>query len=353
LLWDVLRGAAEEVLEVLKDDHSNDPDRKIGVERLMGATSSEKFAQFVAVGKLITDFAAGGGGGGEEGVPGDTLDDDIGVAVEFEEEDEEEEADNEVDEVLEASDVDDEDDDGQGGGEEAAEGRGVQGMDVDAGEEDVSDGAVKAADIDAYWLQREIAGAFGYTDAEASESRKLADDVLEALAAEGDDERACENRLVLLLDYDKFDLIKKLLKSRLRVVWCTRLARTQDDAEKTAVETEMASRPEAAAILDAMAQTGTRASARDRQNATESKIREEARRLRGEVATDVLDTGAGGAAAAGRKILELDALAFASGSHFMANKKCELPPGSYRSAKKGYEEVGSDRLTLHTSSTAL
>ena len=82
---DVLRGAAEEVLEVLKDDNKTDPERKKNVEALMGATSSEKFAQFVAVGKLITDFNPGGGPGEGDVVPGDTLDDDIGVAVEFEE----------------------------------------------------------------------------------------------------------------------------------------------------------------------------------------------------------------------------------------------------------------------------
>jgi pre-mRNA-splicing helicase BRR2 len=68
------------------------------VERLMGPTSSEKFAQFVAVGKLITDFSTGGVGPGEgDVVPGDTLNDDIGVAVEFEEE--EDASDNELDEV--------------------------------------------------------------------------------------------------------------------------------------------------------------------------------------------------------------------------------------------------------------
>ena len=38
-------------------------------------------------------------------------------------------------------------------------------------------------------------------------------------------------------------------------------------------------------------------------------------------------------------MLELDALAFQQGRRLMANKRCELPPGSYRSAKKGYEEV--------------
>ena len=333
---DVLRGAAEEILEVLKDEHKTDPERKKNVEALMGATSSEKFAQFVAVGKLITDFNPGGGPGEGDVVPGDTLDDDIGVAVEFEEEDEDNGEDNELDEVLEASDVEEDD---EGAGEEAGFGRGVQGMDVggDDGEEYDKD-IVKPSDIDAYWLQRQVAAAFGYTDSDAAESSKMAEDVLSALGSETDDERACENRLVLLLDYDKFDLIKKLLKSRARVVWCTRLARAQDDDEKARIAEQMSARPEAAAVLDLMRQTGERASAKARQSAMEAKIREEARQLRGEVAADVADTGAG-AVAAGRKMLELDALAFAAGSHLMSNKRCELPPGSYRSAKKGYEEV--------------
>ena len=334
---DVLRGAAEEVLEVLKDDRSTDPTRKQNVEKLLGPTSSERFAQFVAIGKLITDFAPGGAPGEGDAAPGEALDDDIGVAVEFEEEEDEE--DNDLDEVLEASDVDDEDDDGAGG-EDTGAGVGVKGMAVDDVGAEADDDVVDASEIDAYWLQRQIAAAFGYTDAEASESSKMAEEVLAALGNEGDDERSCENQLVLMLDYDKFDLIKKLLKSRARVVWCTRLARAQGDEERAVVEEQMRARPEAAKILDLMSRSGERASARARQTAMEAKIREEARRLRGEMAADVADAGAGGgAAAAGRKVLELDALAFAQGSHFMSNKRCELPPGSYRSAKKGYEEV--------------
>ena len=115
---DVLRGAAEEVLEVLKDDASNDPKRKSDVEKLMGPTSDESFARMVAVGKLVTDFKPGGAGDDAADAAGDALDDDIGVAVEFEEEDEE--TDNEVDEVLEASDVEEEEE-----GEEAEAGAGV------------------------------------------------------------------------------------------------------------------------------------------------------------------------------------------------------------------------------------
>lgn len=41
-----------------------------------------------------------------------------------------------------------------------------------------------------------------------------------------------------------------------------------------------------------------------------------------------------------RYIVDLEDLVFAQGSHFMANKRCQLPDGSFRKQRKGYEEVG-------------
>lgn len=35
----------------------------------------------------------------------------------------------------------------------------------------------------------------------------------------------------------------------------------------------------------------------------------------------------------------MEDLVFAQGSHFMANKRCQLPDGSFRRQRKGYEEV--------------
>uniref|UniRef100_A0A4W6G033 Activating signal cointegrator 1 complex subunit 3 n=1 Tax=Lates calcarifer TaxID=8187 RepID=A0A4W6G033_LATCA len=40
-----------------------------------------------------------------------------------------------------------------------------------------------------------------------------------------------------------------------------------------------------------------------------------------------------------RQVLDLEDLAFTQGSHFMANKRCQLPDGSFRKQRKGYEEV--------------
>jgi len=316
---DVLRGAADEVLSVLKNEALKDLDKKKEIEKLLNPMASERFAQLVAIGKLITDFSSE-----VEAAAGQALDDEIGVAVEFDEDSED--GDSELDEV-EDDDVDEEE------GQEAEDGRELGGMDVDDGDEGGEDG-LPISSIDAYWLQRETSKAFDNTlDAQAAQ--KMADDVMGVLASS--DEAGVENALVLLLDYDKFAFIKVLLQNRLRIVWCTRLARAQNEAETKALEAQMEGSPETAAILSAL--RSTHASSKDRQSAMERKIREEARGLKkGSAAGGRGDKG-GAAAAAGREVLDFDSLLFAQGSHFMSNKSCSLPPGSYRSAKKGYEEV--------------
>ena len=39
-----------------------------------------------------------------------------------------------------------------------------------------------------------------------------------------------------LLDFDKFDLIKELLRNRLKIVWCTRRERAQSEDERARIE---------------------------------------------------------------------------------------------------------------------
>ena len=94
---DVLAGAADEVLTTLKNDKIKNPDKKKGIEQLLNPISNQLFDQLVSIGKLITDFhdaAASDAAGAPSGDAMDTtLDDDVGVAVEFEESDEDEESD--------------------------------------------------------------------------------------------------------------------------------------------------------------------------------------------------------------------------------------------------------------------
>ncbi|KAG2647951.1 hypothetical protein PVAP13_1NG004400 [Panicum virgatum] len=341
---DVLAGAADEVLATLKNDKIKNPDKKKDIEQLLNPISNQLFDQLVSIGKLITDFhdaAASDAAGAPSGDAMDTtLDDDVGVAVEFEESDEDEESD--FDQVPDDLDEDDED--------EATELNGPGGMQMggELDDDDLQNAnqglAVNVQDIDAYWLQRKISQAYGDGDIDAQQSQKLAEDILKIIA-EGDD-RDVENRLVMLLDYEKFDLIKLLLCNRLKIVWCTRLARAEDQEQRKKIEEEMATDPSLAPILEQL--HATRASAKERQKNLEKSIRDEAKRLLnndGAGADGARDRRAAerdmesGWLKGQRQLLDLDSLAFHQGGLFMANKKCELPPGSFRTPHKGYEEV--------------
>lgn len=46
-------------------------------------------------------------------------------------------------------------------------------------------------------------------------------------------ERDLEQDLLALMDYDQFSLVKELIRNRATIMWCTRLARAEnEDAEK-------------------------------------------------------------------------------------------------------------------------
>src|SRR3546814_14720 len=53
---DILRGAAEETLAILKDQDRRDPTKHTEVEKIMNKLSAERFNQLVNLGKQIHDF---------------------------------------------------------------------------------------------------------------------------------------------------------------------------------------------------------------------------------------------------------------------------------------------------------
>jgi len=247
---DVLRAAADEVIVVLKTETLKDVDKKREIEKLLGTqVASERFAQLVNLGKKITDFTSDSAA--DKPAQGDTLDDDVGVAVVFEDESEEEEE--------EPFELRDEDDDGEGGEEAVTDlvlGKGGD-EDEENGDGDVPGGPSSASrsssaqlsvkDIDAFWLQRKVAEYF--TDAVTSQAKAKA--VMDILAQAKDD-RDCENKLVLLLDYDKFDLVKLITKNRLAIRHCTLLGQAQTAEEREKIEAEMRENPLLQPILKAL-----------------------------------------------------------------------------------------------------
>ncbi|KAK9919282.1 hypothetical protein M0R45_027889 [Rubus argutus] len=299
--FNIISGAADEILAVLKNDKLLNPAKKSEIEKLLNPFPDSVYDLFVKVGAQITDYQDGGDACGSNGYEG--LDDNVGVAVEFEENE-----DNEQGSDLDVVQEDEEGDDGD--------------------------------DIDAYWLQRKISEAYD-KQIDPQQCQKLAEEVLGTLP-EGDD-RDVESKLLQYLDFKNFDLIKFLLPNRLKIFWSTRLARAQGQDERKRIEEEML-RVGLASIVDQL--HATRASAKERQQNLERGIREEARRLKssggdGDIASRGLVGGDGdnGCCNSQSQLLDLESLAQDQSRHLVP-KKCALPDGSYRShSRKGVEEV--------------
>jgi pre-mRNA-splicing helicase BRR2 len=175
-------------------------------------------------------------------------------------------------------------------------------------------------DIDAHWLQRKLSKYYE----EAITSQKKSIEVLEIMQ-KSDNQRELENQLVLLLGYDCFDFIKMLLKHRNMVLYCTLLASAQSEIEKTSIKSKMSQDPDLVKILKQLEGEGGGDEAGDGGGERGGRAAKSGGR-----------SGEGGGAGMSEevarcKLLSLEELAFSQGSHLMANKRCQLPDGSFRS----------------------
>lgn len=266
------------------------------------------------MGKKITDF------GNEENktlAGEENIDETYGINVQFEESEEEDDQDmyGEVHEEM-----DDEE------GEEAKEDGAIHAENLGGVEEMKKEKTLHPLDIDAYWLQRRLSKI--YDDPMVSQAK--ATEVLNVLR-DANDDRECENQLVLLLGYDCFDFIKQLKKHRQMILYCTLLAKSQNDSERQKIQEEMSDDPSLTRILRLL-ETGK---GDDDNDDDESQSRFSHRKHENDDAM----VGNNAQIPGSRHLLDLEDLVFTQGSHFMANKKCQLPEGSFRKQRKGYEEV--------------
>ena len=337
---DVLKGAADEVLSLLKDDASKDSVKQREIGKIMPGLSTDHYYKLVTIGKRITDYRVNDMDAEDES--NRVMDEEMAVVFDDEEEDGDKEGDEEVDEI----DEDDEDRDGE---DAVAKGtlRGEDNNDdVDLHEDKYR---LSIHDIDAHWLQRQISKFYS----DANVSSKLAEETLQILQIS--DERICENKLVVLLDFDKFELIKLLLKNKAKVYYCTRLKQAQSDEERLSVEEEMV-RDQGSDGIELLQLIKQKASAeswtQDRIGEFANKARREARALNkdGKMLLVSSDDNADAALSFSNNpdgikgllpdtLLSLDDMVFTEGGHLMTNKRCELPEKSWRAQKKGYEEV--------------
>jgi pre-mRNA-splicing helicase BRR2 len=331
---DVVRSAADTVLESLKSENMKDFDKKKEVEEVVGPVTGETFSQLINLSKKITDYGA------EDETMADPdmerkdaeIDDEVGVAVVFDEEEQE----SDEEEGFEIRDESDEEEEGGEGAKDgvAAADEGEEGGDalVFGGASSSKAGRKAKADkdivsphsIDAFWVQRMVGEV--YPDPQTASDKTIA--VLSVLGSESS-LRDSENQLMELFDYQSFDVITKFLKNRDVVVWCTKLARS-DANERVNVEVAMREKGLGWILRELAGDRQAKAHADDAMDVDEQVKN---------VQVPKTATLAPGSVVQPKKTLDLEGMAFSQGGHLMSNKTTKLPQGSFKRAKKGYEEI--------------
>ena len=372
---EVLRDAAQEIIAILKDEHLQDHERHEELSKLLtgkpksdpGGISNESYARFVAWGKRMSDFKALDDSTQKEDpqlIAQQKIDDDMGVAVVFNETDEEasEGSDDDIGEEVKSSssssaDIEEEgqddflpDDKAQDDMMEPDEQHVILGGKKrrrDESESSDEDGPstsnlreatsleINAHDIDAHWLQRKLSPFYS----DANESAKIADEALAIL--EATDVRECENKLLVLLGFELFDLIKVLLSNQTKIWACIRLKRAQDDKERASIQEKLKTTIQGEKIWNELfSKTSAENWAQERMSNMATRTKQEAKQL-GAGPIDVLEkiTSNSQNLVGEAYTVDLESLVFREGSRVMSNKICELPKDSWRAMKKGYEEV--------------
>jgi pre-mRNA-splicing helicase BRR2 len=366
---EIVRSAADAVLEYLKDDDLKDFDKKKEIDDLLGTTLSPKqFNELVNLGKKITDYdaqdedevMADGENGAEDGAE---IDDRQGVAVVFDDNSEDEDGAGMVDEVRDESSEDEADDiEDRPGAEEVATAGGAaedrdeeaeglpeeEAMIIDsapgggAGDGDKDKSFISAREIDAYWLQRQIGLIYSDAHIQQVKTQEALHILSGAPEEEGGEEkplREIENELAELFDYEHHELVHKLVANRDKVVWLTRLARAEDGEARGVVEREIASEG-LRWILDELRGVAPSADgSKKRKLEIKMDIDVPAALTNGTTKTEQPGDGGLVGGLQPKKLINLENLVFDQGNHLMTNPKVKLPEGSTKRTFKGYEEI--------------
>lgn len=351
----MLKGALDDVLATLKTENMKDTDKIQEIEAIIGKISPEEYNKILQLSKNLVDYGA-------DIDEAERLQNanDMEVPVEFD--NEEQESSDESFSEENASEENEED-------QEAAEAKmiGVTGEDladdnIDNENENEnekntnnkskienlnvkknnSSSELKEKNknyrnaffekLDGFWLQREIRKHF-----DDSQVLKLEHEILLLLQIQ--DKRECENKLVLLLNQERFDFIKILLENRFEIFYMTKLGKAQSDRERSSIIDEMLANENGIKVFKKIEDTKKRKEKeKDFTNITlksintQVKKNKELENLPEKMTDNVFNLIT-------KNILDLENLKFTQGARVNTNKTCKLPAGSFRVNKKGYDEV--------------
>lgn len=320
---EIIRSAADTVLETLKVEGVKDVDKKKDIEEVLGSITNENFSQLISLSKKITDYGAEDEAQVDPDFERKDAElDDVGVAVVFDEEEQDDDEEGADYEIKDESDDDEEEKEGsqQGDGAEAGDEL-VIGGESRSQKSKADKDIVSPHSIDGFWVQRQISEV--YPDPVTAADK--ASSVLSILGSESN-LRDCENQLMELFDFQSFHIITKFLRNREVIYWCTKLMRSDAD-ERVNVEVAMREKGVGWILKQLAGDRQAQARAADAMDVDEPKQ------------IPKTATIAAGSTVQPKKMVDLESLMFSQGGHLMSNKKCKLPEGSFKRARKGFEEI--------------
>lgn len=284
---EVLKGAVDEMLAVLKAEEVQEADRKRDLEVLLGPLSKEDFAKFFSYSKLLVDYQLR-----PESRPSDAPAE-VQIPIVF---GDSTKAEANIQEVQSSED------------EEILPAQ----AEINETEPPSVTSTVETldpCDIDGFWLWRRLEKALGSVEG----ANGVEQEVLQALASA---ERVCETQLVQTLGFEHLDLVRLLVGNKAAIVACTRLGRAKSEAERVAITNEIAQTHPGQKILARLAGT-----VEPPQPAPASVSQAEVE-------------------ASSRTLFDLKELEAAVRTRAaIAQEKIILPPGSRETAHKGFEEI--------------
>jgi len=177
--------------------------------------------------------------------------------------------------------------------------------------------------IEGFWVQRQISEV--YPDPVTAADKAAS--VLSSILGSESSVRDRENQLIEFFDYESFHITAKFLKNRDVIVWCTKLMRSDADER---VNVEVAMREKGLGWI-------LRELAGDRQAKSSNNV--DGMDVDKPAVVPKTATLVPGSTLQPKRTVDLESMAFSQGGHLMSNKKCKLPDGSFKRAKKGYEEI--------------
>jgi pre-mRNA-splicing helicase BRR2 len=329
----VMSSAAEEVLEVVYGESAA---KQKDIADVLGTkVANEDYAKLYADAKGCTDYTTIADKSAAAGdADDDAVDEDMGVAVVFDSDEEEEDEDgNNV--QAEIVDVDDDDSDAEDGGNVVTTaGAGAAG---------------EAAKLSVHHISVDFVSRLLSPHYSADALPGICSQVMELLPLP--DSREVENKLCVLLGFDKFDTCRTLTADRHRIYYVTLYRRAGDDEKEREKAVEKMGETEQGRQVLQELNTKEEVSdivGKSRIDSVIQSQQEEARTIRAMnakaaagggvlVGGDDDDVEMAPAAAAGgaAPTLDLDNLAFKDGARTMTNDKCTLPKESWRAMKPG------------------